>query len=811
MFADVILPLPLSETYTYSVPAEMYGKIGLGFRVIVSFGSRKYYTAIVINLHNNSPKGFKTKEIHSLIDTHPIVLENQLKLWEWISFYYLSTLGYIYKAAVPSQFRMESETFLSLNQIDFTDIELTPTESKICNYLQLGKPTKIAQISKDLKIKNILPHIYSLTSKEAIISNENIHQKFIPKTENHLRINPEIDNKDIPTLIGKAVKQQHLYNQFIVLLAERNVTSLNRKELLELTQFTSAVLKGLLAKNILIQFPMIVDRINSDNDIKRKPFPLNASQEKALVEIVKCFQSKNTCLLHGVTSSGKTEIYIHLIEQMFAKGKQILYLVPEIALTTQLTKRLKEVFGAKLGIYHSKINDSERTEIWQKMLSDNPYEIIIGVRSSLFLPFTNLGLVIVDEEHETSYKQQDPAPRYNARDSAVMLAYLNQAKTLLGSATPSLETYFNTKSGKYGLVTLTKRYEDIQMPEIIFENTKELHRKRKMKSLLAPNLIDHINEAIENGDQVILFRNRRGFAPMVECKTCGWTPKCKHCDVTLTYHKLGNVLRCHYCNTVYKMPVECLSCHEKDSLETLGQGTEQLEEEATKLFPQAVVARLDSDSTRSKDSYSKIINDFQEGKAQILVGTQMLSKGLDFDNVSIVGIISADSLMNYPDFRSFEHGFQLIMQASGRSGRKNKQGKVFIQSGDPEQPIYQFVSNNDYESFFTRQLAERKLFKYPPYYRLIKIVIKHKEEKIVENAASYLAGILKQSLNDRVLGPSRPVIGRIQQYHIREILLKLEIGLSSHLVRESLKKAENIFHKTPEFKYTILHFDVDPI
>ncbi|MFA6839045.1 MAG: primosomal protein N', partial [Dysgonamonadaceae bacterium] len=748
MFADVILPLPLSETYTYSVPAEMYGKIGLGFRVIVSFGSRKYYTAIVIKLHNNAPKGFKIKEIHSLIDTHPIVLENQLKLWEWISFYYLSTLGYIYKAAVPSQFRMESETFLSLNHIDFTDIELTPTESKICDYLQLGKPAKIAQISKDLKIKNILPHIYSLTSKEAIISNENIHQKFIPKTENHLRINPEIDNKDIPTLIGKAVKQQHLYNLFIALLAEKKVTSLNRKELLELTQFSSAVLNGLLAKNILIQFPMIVDRLNSDDEIKREPFPLNASQEKALVEIMKCFQSKNTCLLHGVTSSGKTEIYIHLIEQMFAKSKQTLYLVPEIALTTQLTKRLKEVFGAKLGIYHSKINDSERTEIWQKMLSDNPYEIIIGVRSSLFLPFTNLGLVIVDEEHETSYKQQDPAPRYNARDSAVMLAYLNQAKTLLGSATPSLETYFNTKSGKYGLVTLTKRYEDIQMPEIIFENTKELHRKRKIKSLLAPNLIDHINEAIESGDQVILFRNRRGFAPMVECKTCGWTPKCKHCDVTLTYHKHGNVLRCHYCNTVYKMPVECLSCHEKDSLETLGQGTEQLEEEATKLFPQAVVARLDSDSTRSIDSYSKIINDFQEGKAQILVGTQMLSKGLDFDNVSIVGIISADSLMNYPDFRSFEHGFQLIMQASGRCGRKNKQGKVFIQSGDPEQPIYQFISNNDYESFFTMQLAERKLFKYPPYYRLIKIIIKHKEEKIVESAASYLTGILKQSLND---------------------------------------------------------------
>jgi len=810
MFADVILPLPLSETYTYSVPAEMYGKIGLGFRVIVSFGSRKYYTAIVIKLHNNAPKGIKIKEIHSLIDTHPIVLENPLKLWEWIFFYYLSTPGDIYKAAVPSKLRIESETFLSLNHIDFTNIELTPTELKICEYLQQSESSKIAQISKELKIKNILPHIYSLSSKEAIISNENIHQKFIPKTENHLRINPEINTKEIPSLIGKAIKQYQLYNQFVTLLDEREETSFNRKELLELTKFSPAVLNGLLSKNILIQFPMIVNRLNSDEKIKRKPYPLNTSQEKALFDILKCFQSKNTCLLHGVTSSGKTEIYIHLIEQMLTEGKQTLYLVPEIALTTQLTKRLKDVFGAKLGIYHSKINDSERTEIWQKMLSDNPYEIIIGVRSSLFLPFTNLGLVIVDEEHETSYKQQDPAPRYNARDTAIMLALLNKCKTLLGSATPSFETYFNAKTGKFGLVKLSKRYEDIQMPEIILENTKELYRKRKMKSLLAPNLINQINEAIKRGEQVILFRNRRGFAPMIECKTCGWTPKCKHCDVTLTYHKYGNVLRCHYCNTVYKMPIECLSCHDKDSLETLGQGTEQLEEEATNLFPNAVVARLDSDSTRSKDSYSRIINDFQEGKAQILVGTQMLSKGLDFDNVSIVGIISADSLMNYPDFRSFEHGFQLIMQASGRSGRKNKQGKVFIQTGDPDQPIYQFISNNDYDSFFIMQLAERKLFMYPPYYRLIKIIIKHKDERIVESAASHLTGILKQSLNDRVLGPSIPVIGRIQQYYIREILLKLEIGLSPHLVRESLKKAENIFRKTPDYKYTILYFDVDP-
>jgi primosomal protein N' (replication factor Y) len=745
MFADVILPLPLPELFTYAVPAEMQDKIGIGFRVMVPFGRRKYYTAIVKALHRDAPENIEIKEIHSLIDSHAVVNEQQLTLWEWISFYYLSPPGDVYKAALPS----------------------------------LMKPRDLLN-------------------------------RFIPKTETFIQINPELDADSVAGLLGRAKKQQLLLDEINHYLTENNGSRVSKKKVSDLPGYSPSVLNGLLQKEILLAPSIETGRITSGIIPSREPYPLNEHQQKALIDLNDCFKDKQTSLLHGVTSSGKTEIYIHLIHQFLKAGEQILYLLPEIALTTQLTQRLQAVFGDKIGIYHSRINENERTEIWQKMLSEDPYRIILGVRSSLFLPFRNLGLVIVDEEHETSYKQQEPAPRYHARDAAIMLAHFHKAKTVLGSATPSLESYYNAQCGKYGLVTLTERFNGVMMPRIQLENTRDLRRRKKMKSLLTPALIAEINTALENEEQVILFRNRRGFAPLIECSECAWTPRCSRCDVSLTYHKKGNRLVCHYCNSHYSLPTACPSCHEQ-RLKPLGQGTEQLEEEVSLLFPGAVVARMDMDSTRGKDAYERIINDFQEKRIEILVGTQMLSKGLDFDNVRVVGIISADSLLNYPDFRSHERGFQLMTQAAGRSGRNNRQGIVIIQSADPAQAVYSYVARNDYAAFFEAQMSERRLFNYPPYCRLIRIVIKHKEERKAEAASSLLAGILRKSMQERLLGPNKPVVSRIQLYHIRDILLKLENGLSPHKVRDIIRKAESTLRRNSEFRYITLYYDVDPL
>lgn len=745
MFADVILPLPIAESFTYAVPAEMEDIIGKGFRVIVPFGNRKHYTGIVKNIHRVAPAHFNVKEIHSLIDSHPIVNQHQLDLWEWISSYYLCPLGDVFKAALPSAL----------------------------------KP-------KDLQ------------------------EKYTPKTEKHIRIHPHFVEKHPEIVIGKAKKQVKLFREIRAVLSEKGLPSISRKEILEITGCSPAVLNGLIEKNAIEQISVDISRIESNIAVARTPYPLNEYQQKALGEITDCFAEKNTCLLHGITSSGKTEIYIHLIERMLRGGQQVLYLVPEIALTTQLTTRLQAVFGDQLGVYHSRINDNERAEVWQKMRSDKPYEIVIGVRSSLFLPFRQLGMVIVDEEHETGYKQQDPAPRYHARDTAIMLAHIFGAKVLLGSATPSMESYFNAQSGKYGLVTLEKRFENIELPRITFENTQELRRTKKMKSLLAPGLIGKISTALESGEQVILFRNRRGFAPMLECKNCGWTPKCRRCDVSLTYHKFIDVLKCHYCNATYPVVHDCPACEEK-SVEPVGEGTEKLEEEVSTLFPNAVIARMDTDTTRGRNSYGKIISDFRNKKVQILVGTQMLAKGLDFDNVSVVGIISADSLLNLSDFRSYERGFQLMLQAAGRAGRKNRQGEVVIQTADPEQPVYRYLQANDYESFFHAQLAERKMFNYPPYKRLITIVFKHKDERKAELAADFFARILKPSLGEMVLGPNKPVVSRVQQYHIRNILLKLDNHLSPSKIRVFIKSVESRFREKPDFKYVVLFYDVDGV
>ena len=743
MYVDVILPLPFSDLYTYTVPVEMQYKIAKGYRVIVPFGTRKHYTAIVKRVHNYAPKDFKTKEIHSLVDSHLVVNDIQFKLWEWISFYYMSNIGDVYNAAMPSSMK-----------------------------------------------------------------SDNIKSKFKPKTETFIKINTKIDLKLIIEIIGRAEKQQSLFKQIHNYFEEKSINKISKAELSTFDNYSPSVLNGLLKKEIIQVLELEVGRINNEVKPLRKPYPLSDIKSKSFQEIKSVFEKKTTCLLHGVTSSGKTEIYIHLIELFKTQGKQVLYLLPEIALTTQLKQRLIAVYGSKIGVYHSKINDNERAEIWRKMLSLEPYEIIVGVRSSLFLPFKNLGLVIVDEEHETSYKQNDPAPRYHARDTAIMLAHLFNAKTILGSATPSLESYNNAVIGKYGIVNLKDRYNNLLMPDIKIENTYELIKRKNMKTVLAPALNTAMQQALEEGEQVILFRNRRGFSSLLECKQCAWNPKCSKCDVTLTYHKMRNRLICHYCNNSYKIPSVCPSCH-SETLETLGKGTEQLEEEVSKLFPNNVVGRMDMDSTRGKDSYDKIIEKFRDKKIDILVGTQMLSKGLDFENVGVVGIISADSLLNYPDFRSHERGFQLMMQAAGRAGRSKKQGKVIIQSSDPTQPIYDYILNYNYEGFYIEQMDERKLFRYPPFTRLISIVFKDKNENKVDKGANLFANIIKPSLGNMVLGPNKPVVSRIQQYNIREILLKLDNNISASKIRDFLKQVEIQLRENIEFKYLHIYYDVD--
>ncbi len=585
---------------------------------------------------------------------------------------------------------------------------------------------------------------------------------------------------------------------------------ISRDELSMLPGYNPALLKDLSGEGIATVLTQQRSRLTDDKEPLRKPYSLSEAQQQAMKHLTELLAEKETVLLQGVTSGGKTEIYIHLIDKTLKEGKQTLFLLPEIALTTQLTQRLHDVFGNKLGIYHSGIGDYERTEIWQKMLSENPYQIIIGARSSLFLPYRELGLVIVDEEHESSYKQQDPSPRYHARNTAIMLAHFMGAKTILGSATPSVESYYNSCTGKYGLVTLSERFNGVKMPRIQLVNTRELRKRRKMTSILSPVLIDEMTAALEKGEQIILFRNRRGFAPVLECKECTWTPKCSHCDVTLTLHNHPRRLVCHYCNRTYSVPTACPAC-EAEKLEPYGLGTEQLEEEVQNLFPGSTVVRMDADTTRGKHDYEKIIHDFQNKKINVLVGTQMLSKGLDFEAVKVVGILSADSLINHPDFRSHERGFQLMIQAAGRSGRKKAQGIVLIQCADSQQAIYRHVVHHDYKSFFNEELTERKQFGYPPYTRLLRITVKHRKESLAVSAANELATLLRKELMERVLGPSRPYVARAKQQHIREILLKLETGYSPQRVRNLLTEAEHVIHKRQEYKYIAFSYDVDPM
>lgn len=810
LLADVILPLALANKYTYLVPKEFENTLYPGVRVVVPFGKSKYYTGIVQKTHHNKPAHIDLKEIHSQLDSHPIVNQHQLKLWEWISFYYMAPMGDVYNAALPAQLKLESKAYVSLQPKHHeTEVKLTPTEELIVNHLlTTDKPQQLSTLSRDLDSRNVISHIKSLTTKGVVSVEQSIATKYKEKVEKHIRIHPQFNQSIAEAILSRAPKQWKLYQFVYGFLQENSLPSISRKELLADGTFSSSILKNALDKGVLQEFDISASRINNETTTVKASKELTPYQKNAYKQVTDTFEKKDVCLLHGITSSGKTEVYIHLMKDALKEGKQILYLLPEIALTTQLTSRLQAVFGNDMAIYHSKINDNVRAEIWLKMISDSPYKIIIGVRSSVFMPFANLGLVIIDEEHDQSYRQTDPSPRYHGKNTAIMYAHFHGAKTLLGSATPAIESYYNALSGKYGLVSLNRRFEDMAMPNITLVDTKDLRRRKMMTSLLSPPLIEQMTDALTNKQQIILFRNRRGFAPILECKNCGYTPKCEHCDVTLTYHKYQNRLKCHYCDASYPVLTQCPDCGEK-SLQHLGSGTEQLAEEVSTLFPDAVVVRMDTDTTRGANSYEQILTDFSHGKSQILVGTKMVSKGLDFDNVRVVGIIQADSLINFPDFRSHEEGFQMITQASGRSGRKSVAGSVIIQTSNPQQPIFDYIKNNDYQSFFNAQMAERNLFKYPPYYRLIKIKLRYKYETNVDQAANYLAMLLKKALGERVLGPAIPAVGKVQQYYIREILLKMELGFPIAKVRTILTQQEKMTRERPKFKYISIHYEVD--
>lgn len=817
MFADVILPLPLANHYTYLIPEDLESKVKEGCRVIVPFGKKKFYSAIVIRLHEQRPEGYEIKEVSEVLDSHPILLPGQLDFWRWVSSYYLCTLGDVYKAALPSGLKLESETLVEVNPEYEAESPLAPNETLIYDLLSDGKVRNLDTLSKESGIRQLLPIINSLLEKEAIFVKEEVRQTYKPKTEAHVRLAcPVVDESTINSFLDatrRASKQQTLLIKYLELsgLSDNIQTpsEVSKRTLLNETGYSSAILNSLVEKGILEIYYYEIGRLGKDEKIQGTSYPLNSYQQKAFEQINEHFREKNVCLLHGVTSSGKTEIYIHLIQQALSKGEQVLYLLPEIALTTQITERLKRVFGSRLGVYHSKFPDTERVEIWQKQLSAEPYDIILGVRSSVFLPFRNLGLVIIDEEHENTYKQQDPAPRYHARNAAIVLASKQNAKVLLGTATPSIESYYNAQTGKYGFVRLTQRHKALQLPEIEVVDIGELRHKRRMNGPFSPRLLEEMRKALESHEQIILFQNRRGFAPMLECKVCGWTPRCEHCDVSLTYHRGLGQLTCHYCGYTTPVPHRCPAC-ESEEIRHRGFGTERIEENIQELFPEARIARMDLDTTRTRQAYERIILNFRQGDTDILIGTQMVSKGLDFEHVSVVGILDADSMMNFPDFRAHERAFQLMAQVAGRAGRKHKQGIVILQTRSKDAPVISQVMHNDYEGLYNDQLAERMLFRYPPYFRLINIYLKHRYSEQLDRMAHEVADRLRRVFGDRVLGPDAPPVARIQSLYIRKIIIKMEVSASLLKVREQLLHIRQQLLTDEQFRSLTLYFDMDP-
>ncbi len=824
LFADVILPLPFDYRFTYRVPAAFEPKMKTGIRVIVQFGKRKFFSALVYKLHQNKPSGdFEIKDIEAILDEEPIISEKQIALWEWIANYYCCTLGEVFKAALPSGLKLESQTRISLNpEFEWTE-DLSEKENLTLTLLESRKSASILDLNQFLGQQSSYAILKLLLEKNMVMVEEQLRDSYKPKVITCVRLGKAFQTEEkltsvLDLLSRKAKKQEQLLKYLLAetLYSDQESSEISKKDLLQISNASEAALKGLEEKQIVEIFQKEIGRIDRTPGEELYIKELSEPQQTAYNEICNQFSKQNTVLLNGVTSSGKTEIYIRLIEEQLKAGKQILYLVPEIGLTTQIITRLKTAFGDLAGIYHSKFNDAERVEIWFNVLNnrnkpnEKPYQVILGARSSIFLPFQNLGLIIVDEEHENSYKQFDPAPRYNARDMAILLGNIHGAKVLLGSATPSYETYFNARAGKYGLVNLTERFQGIEMPELVAANTLEAQKRKLMHSILSPELYNEISVALKNKEQVILFQNRRGFAPFVQCNKCGWIPKCKYCDVSKTYHKNRESLICHYCGHTTSVVSTCQECGSEEIVPR-GFGTEKIEDEITLLFPEARVARMDLDTTRAKKAYDQLIWQFETGKIDILVGTQMITKGLDFDHVSVVGVLNADYLLNYPDFRSYERSFQLIMQVSGRAGRKNKRGKVIVQTFQPNHPVIQDVISNDYYRLFSQQMAERKLFRYPPYYRLIKVVVKHQNKDRLDLAAGHLASSLRSLFNRNVLGPEYPVVSRIQNWFQKEILIK--IPRDGKIQEAKTKIMEIIYHtkSQPNNSQLIIYADVDPM
>lgn len=755
-YADIILPLPLDGVFTYSVPAPLQKRVVQGGRVLVPFGRNKMYVGIVSRLHDTKPEGYSVKPVAQAMDEAPILIPQQLALWQWISDYYLSPVGEVYKAALPSGLKAEDG--------------------------------------------------------------------YKPKTETYIRLTRQFRSEQslhvALSLLARSVKQQEALTEYLAMshwdtvegdVCREAPVEITRDELMNQSYATAATLNQLVKRGILETYEVEVGRLNHGGEPHPENVkPLNEAQQTAYNAVLFSFLKKNVTLLHGVTSSGKTELYIHLIQRELEQHRQVLYLLPEIALTVQIMQRLQHVFGNRLGIYHSKYSDAERVEIWQKQLSQNPYDVILGARSAVFLPFRKLGLVIIDEEHETSYKQQDPAPRYHARSAAIVLAGMYGAKTLLGTATPCMESYHNAKTGKYALVELTERYKGIELPEIQVVDTKDLQHRKMMVGPFSPLLLSKVRQALERGEQAILFQNRRGFAPMVECKQCGWVPHCQHCDVSLTLHKNMNQLTCHYCGYTYRVPEECPCCGSKE-LHSRGYGTEKIEDRVREIFPEARVARMDLDTTRTRNAYERIISDFSAGRTNLLIGTQMISKGLDFDRVSVVGIIHADSMLNYPDFRAYEHAFMMMAQVSGRAGRKGKRGLVILQTKSPDLPLIHQVVRNDFPALYSSLAAERQEFRYPPYYHLIYVYLRHRHDATVDTAGIELASRFRQWFGARVLGPDRPAVARVKTMNIRKIVLKLENGIDMKKVRQYLQLAQQQMMADKRYVSLQVYYDVDPL
>lgn len=821
-YAEVILPLPLQRNYTYRIPSELMAEASVGKRVVVQFGNQKLYAALIYRIHDEKPEHYDVKEIISVIDAFPVVTPKQFEFWKWISGYYLCTLGEVMAAALPSGMKMESESIVMLHPDFDGDLsQLSESEYSVFKVLEHEKGLSILKLSKALGRRNIIPLISSMIEKGVLIRKEELKGLVKPEQTEVVTLteaagSEEFLRKVFDAIEKRAPKQLQLLLHFIKMMTEKPDEPVLKKKLLSQTGCKPEVLNQLQKRGVLEVHQLDAWLLKSrEKHLKQKPV-LSAVQKEAYEKIQEGWKTHLCALLHGVTSSGKTEIYIRLIEEQAALGKQVLYLLPEIALTAQIIIRLKKYFGDRLLVYHSKSGERERVTVWNSMMhyhhhrTAGDYQVIIGARSALFLPFSNPGLVIIDEEHDSSYKQVDPAPRYHARDAGIMLAHLQGAKVLLGSATPSIESYYNAVHHKYALIKLSQRHKNMALPVAEVVDLKEAARKKKLKSVFSELLIERIRQTLAEREQVILFQNRRGFALVLECQNCHWVPHCVHCDVTLTYHKKSDKLVCHYCGYAQMMQTQCAACGSQH-LKMIGYGTERIEDELSLLFPEARIARLDLDTTRSRAAYQQILQSFENREIDILAGTQMVTKGLDFSHVNLVGVINADNMLNFPDFRSAEKCFQLLMQVSGRAGRRDKQGRVVIQSWQPSHPVIELAKNNDYEGFFNLELKERLKFNYPPFYRLIELRLKHRHEKKLEENATAFTEKLKLVFGNRVLGPVIPHISRIRNYYLRTILIKAERSLLPGKIKQMLGEVMDTYLLEPENRSLIIQADVDPI